>query len=206
MNILKTAIAPAVIGTTMTLSSCDKTVSSVAESRKGVLTEIMANKPAKDFDKIVAGWDNKELYMNDIKSQSSLDSVAYRNLFDGTVLANNSKKVKEFNEIAKNTRPDKESIKDISQSVHVTEAQDAKIKDLGVTKKAFDSFQEEYKKIGDFRSNGFGTTWEPDYSKIIATRQFKADSMAYDNFFKKNNVMTDTLQKEIKKIAKVIKP
>ena len=40
MNILKTAIAPAVIGTTMTLSSCDKAVSSVAESRKGVLTEI----------------------------------------------------------------------------------------------------------------------------------------------------------------------
>ena len=82
------------------------------------------------------------------------DSVEYRNLFEGTVLANNSEKVAEFNSIAKNTRPDSKSIKDTSYNANITEVQDAKIKDLGVSKKAFDSFQKEYQKIGSNHSNG----------------------------------------------------
>ena len=205
MNIIKTTLAPMILGSAMTLSSCGDSPSMVQHSREKVLTEIMADKPVKDFDKIVENWGYG--YSGDIKAQSSLDSVAYRNIFEGTVLANNSDKVKEFNAIAKNARPDAKSVPNTCEYNQVIQAQDSKIKDLGISKKAFDLSQKEYEKIGSRHSNGIaGTRWEPDYSKIIATRQYKADSLAYNNFFKENKVLTDSLRKEIKKVAKVIKP
>ncbi len=203
MNYIKSLVAPAIIGTSISLSSCNSdTHSQTEQSRREVLSELMADKPMTEYDKIINNIDKKVGYLKDSQAQSSLDSVAYRNVFEGTILAQDSTKVKEFNNIARNMRPNEKQI----DYKKVTHSLDNKTKDLGITKRNFDANQEEYNKIREWRSRGITSSFELDHDRIIATRQFKADSMAYEKFFKDNGVLTDSLKKQLKSIAKKVKP
>ncbi len=208
MNIIKTAIAPVIMGTAMTLSGCDssKYQSDAEQSRRKVLSEVLAEKPVKEYDKIIEGLNGKTIYFKESFLQSSLDSVAYRNLFEGTALAKDSARVKEFNDIARKTRPNIRSISGESDYNRIIDALDNKVKDMGITKRDFDANANEYSKIGHYRSAGIGSTWERELDRNVAVHQFKADSLAYEKFFRRNKILTDSVKKEIKNIAKIIKP
>ena len=208
MNIIKTAIAPVIMGTAMTLSGCDssKYQSDAEQSRRKVLSEVLAEKPVKEYDKIIEGLNGKTIYFKESFLQSSLDSVAYRNLFEGTTLAKDSARVKEFNDIARKTRPNLNPISYEADYKRIIDALDNKVKDMGITKREYDVNANEYSKIGHYRSAGIGSTWERELDRNVAVHQFKADSLAYEKFFRRNKLLTDSVRKEIKNIAKIIKP
>lgn len=208
MSYIKSIVAPVIVGTSLSLSSCDGECKSLTEqSRRQVLSEIMADKPVKEYDAIINTSSIKPVFIKESQTQSSLDSVAYRNVFEGTSLAKDSAAVKTFNRIAADTRPNikyNENQADIYNTI--SDSLDNKTKDLGITKKSFDANQKEYNKITEWRSSGITTRMEPMRDKIIATKQFKADSMAYEKFFKDNGILTDNLKKQLKSVAKKVKP
>ena len=88
-----------VIGSMIALTS----MTSCNEVRKvKTLNSYMANKPAKEYIAIKSAW--REGLAKDADKQRSLDSVAFSRLLATTRIANDSKKVKEFNKIANNTQ------------------------------------------------------------------------------------------------------
>ena len=50
-----------------------------------------------------------------------------------------------------------------------------------------------------------GSEQEPMRDKIIATKQFKADSVAYRRFFKRHDLLKDVAE-ELVEVAKKVKP
>ena len=56
-----------------------------------------------------------------------------------------------------------------------------------------------------YRAGWPATRLEDDYARIIATKQFKADSVAYRRFFEKHGLIKD-FAKELTKVAKKVKP
>lgn len=200
MSYIKPIVGALLFAPAVVLTSCNLD-SEAVQSRKKLLDELMADKPIRQYEKVVAGWGNAKSYMKECVTQSSVDSVAYSDLFAGTELAKNSAAVAEFNAIAANTRPKLNS----EQYGHdaVGNALDDIIKDMGITKRAYDANEKEYSKMKT--TAGILGSSSDKYDKIIATKQFKADSVAYRQFFERHNIL-QTVEKELKNIARKVRP
>lgn len=109
--------------------------------------------------------------------QVKLDSMAYRDVFNTTKLAKDSSAVAEFNKIAAKYN------NRIDKEGHEQGLENIKKDDINA---------KEYKNI---------TNWE---AKTL--RQFFIDKFAYRNFFKKNGIMDDNLDKICTQVEEQIKP
>ena len=86
-------IGKVITGSMIALSSLTGCDSRITYNNKA--EEYMADKPAKEYLQMEKGWRNEKMRYADI--QSSLDSVAYKDIFNGTKAAKDSSKVAEFN-------------------------------------------------------------------------------------------------------------
>jgi len=204
MSYIKPIIASLVVAPMLALTSCSGD-SKTTESRKEVIGELMDSKPMRQYEKVMAGFDGYDGFMKESKIQSSLDSVAYGDVFKKTKLAKDEEAKAEFKAIAEQMRPELtlgSSFEEISDEL------DEKIKDLNISKKSYEANQKEYSKITQTVSTWLGlgkSKQEPVEDKIIATKQFKADSVAYRRFFKKHDLIKDVAE-ELKEVAKKVKP
>ncbi|MBR1618383.1 hypothetical protein IJ674_00645 [bacterium] len=203
MSYIKPLIASLVVTPMLSLTSCGGDSNAVRSGKK-VLGELMENKPMREYEKIMAGFEGYDSYMKESKVQSAVDSVAYKDVFNKTPLAKDTNAKAEFKAIAKQTRPDL-SPGTSSGFDEVSSALDEKIKDLNISKKAYEANEKEYSSMKTTRQSWPGTSTSIDYDKIIATKQFKADSVAYRKFFKKHDLLKDFAE-ELTKVAKKVKP
>jgi len=201
MSYIKPIIASLVITPMLSLTSCSGDSNAVRSGKK-VLGELMENKPMRQYEKVMAGFEGYDSYMKESKVQSAVDSVAYEDVFNKTPLAKDTNAKAEFKAIAKKTRPD---LFPNSRFDEVSDALDEKIKDMNISKKAYEANEKEYSLMKTTRTSWPGTSTSIDYDKIIATKQFKADSVAYRRFFENHNLLKD-FAKELTKVAKKVKP
>lgn len=183
-----------VIGSMIALAS----MTGCKETRKvKTLNSYMANKPAKEYIAIKSAW--REGLAKDADKQRSLDSVAFSRLLATTRIANDSKKVKEFNKIAQKNR-----LKNDSSYKVAYKEMDNKMLDNGILTKDYISSQAEYKQKVKYVPDGFYKSKEIlDDKEVLKLRQFKLDSLEYGKFFEKNS--PETL-KEFKQTANEVKP
>ena len=170
---LKTLLPIAAIGT-MALMACDSP-SSKAES-------YMGERPRKEYLELTKS-------KNELLIQSKLDSMAYRDIFNGTSAAKDSIKVAEFNKIAAKMRP---YIKTNNAWDNYKEI-NKKLVHNGITNK-------EFKKIEKTWSN-FSTD-----TRNLLIRQHYADDWAYRKFFKKIGILDNKLIAKCDSISKIIRP
>lgn len=203
MSYIKPIIASLVVTPMLALTSCSGD-SEAVQSGKKVLGELMENKPMRQYEKVMASFEGYDSYMKESKVQSTVDSVAYGDIFKKTPLAKDADAKAEFKAIAEQTRPDLYPGKS-SGFDEVSSALDEKIKDLNISKKAYEANEKEYSSMKTTHQSWPGTSTSIDYDKIIATKQFKADSVAYRKFFKKHDLLKDFAE-ELTKVAKKVKP
>lgn len=192
-------IGKAITGSMIALSSltgCDS--SGIKYNNKA--EEYMADKPAKEYIQMEKGWRNEKMRYADM--QSSLDSVAYKDIFNGTKAAKDSSKVAEFNKIAAKMKVDK----NINTYNEAFKNLDNKMLDMGITTKAHKTNLKEYKNYKYTESILWMSHSYSDNSKVLQCRQFKTDSIAYNQFFKKHNLLNDSVISQITKVSKKIKP
>lgn len=188
-------------GSALGFSGCSLNSNRDAEQRKEVLKELLADKPAKEYTKAIADW-RYGTVMAAADAQSSVDSAAFRQIFDGTTAAQNSAKVKEFNAIAASTR-----IKGSHDTFESAQKElDKKIIDLNISTKDMVANEKEYETLTqELPSRCRRADIVSDESARLMARQFKTDSVAYTNFFKKNNLLTPEVTQQIKKVSEKIK-
>ncbi len=184
-------------GSALGFSGCTTDGERLAEQRQEVVKELLVDRPVREYNQAVAGWRNGSVITAD--AQSTIDSIAYKQVFDGTVAAQDSAKVKEFNSIAAKMK--------VSGSISLLHEDacvelDNKMIDMDITNRAMDANAEEYKSFKRRFSTGL-INEHPE--KVIAVRQFKADSMAYNKFFKDNNLLTPETAEKLTKVAKKVK-
>lgn len=183
-----------VIGSMIALTS----MTSCNEVRKvKTLNSYMANKPAKEYIAIKSAW--REGLAKDADKQRSLDSVAFSRLLATTRIANDSKKVKEFNKIAQKNR-----LKNDSSYKSAYKEMDNKMLDNGILTKDYLSSQAEYKQRVKNVPDGIYKSKEIlDDKEVLKLRQYKLDSLEYGKFFEKNS--PESLKK-FKQTASEVKP
>lgn len=191
-------IGKVITGSMIALSSLTGCDSGITYNNKA--EEYMADKPAKEYLQMEKGWRNEKMRYADI--QSSLDSVAYKDIFNGTKAAKDSSKVAEFNKIAAKMKVDK-NIKTYEEAFKNL---DNKTLNMGITTKEHKMNLKEYNNYEYKKSVGRFIYNHIDNSKVLQCRQFKADSIAYNKFFKKHNLLNDSVISQITKVSKKIKP
>ncbi len=191
-------IGKAITGSMIALSSLTGCDSRITYNNKA--EEYMADKPAKEYIQMEKGWRNDNMRYADI--QSSLDSVAYKDIFNGTKAAKDSSKIAEFNKIAAKMKVDK----NINTYNEAFKNLDNKMLYMNITTKEHKMNLKEYKNYEYKKSVGRFIYNHIDNSKILQCRQFKADSIAYNQFFKKHNLLNDSVISQITKVSKKIKP
>ena len=144
--------------------------------------QYMQDKPQTEFNEVInngnfLGGSSKPY----ITTQSKLDSVAYRDVFESTQGIKDSSKVAEFNKIAQQNRG--ENLSEVSRKL----ANNTKAKDYN--KIINDS--RKYNKVGYFAEEYI---------------QHKTDSLAYRKFFEKHNLLDSKTLKMFNKVSKQIKP
>ncbi len=203
MSYIRPLIASLIAAPLLALTSCSNNDSEAVTSRKQVLGELMDNKPIRQFEKVMAGFDGYDSFMKESKVQSAVDSVAYGDVFKKSKLGKDEEAKAEFRAIAEQTRPDLPSESGYDE---ISNALDEKIKDLKISKKSYEANQKEYEKMTKSYSKWLGgSEQEPMRDKIIATKQFKADSVAYRRFFKRHDLLKDVAE-ELVEVAKKVKP
>lgn len=143
--------------------------------------EYMMDKPIKEYEQVIEGF-NSRYHSNNV-TQSKLDSVAFRDVFNGTNAAKDSSKVAEFNKIAS-----------VNRASYVID----NLKKTGVSTREFDEIRKEADKL----------SWSPKkvgdpYHEHI---QFKTDSIQYRKFFEKHNLLNEKTLKHFNNVCKKIKP
>lgn len=138
--------------------------------------QYMGNKLQKELNEVVG--DRIGINEHSILTQSKLDSVAYRDVFETTQAAKDSSKVAEFTKIAQQNR---------SNDVYKKLADKATVK--------------EYKNIlKDSKKVRWNDYWGHEYI------QHKIDSIAYRQFFEKHNLLNDKTLKLFNKVSNQVKP
>lgn len=200
MSFINRIVAGALLtGSALGFSGCQTDSDRLAEQRQEVVKELLADRPAREYNQAVAGW--RQGIIASADAQSTIDSIAYRQVFDGTVAAQDSAKVKEFNAIAANMRVGNHEKFDSAFA-----ELDNKMLDMNITKRNFDANTNEYLSYRTRVSNGMtGYVTHENYNKVLAVRQFKADSMAYNNFFKENKLLSPEVAQKLKKVAQKVK-
>lgn len=146
---------------------------------------------AKDYmqDKAYSEFVELTNTSNTTLIQSRLDSLAYRDIFNGTKLANDSASVAEFNKIAACLRGYNNEY-DCSQRIVAIEKG---LKDQGILTKDFSIVKD--------LSATFAETL------VQANKlQHYADDWAYRKFFTQKRIMTDELSKQCDEVSKKIRP
>lgn len=138
----------------------------------------MENRPHTEFIEIknqAYGYGNTGVYM-----QSSLDSLAYREIFESSQAAADSAAVNEFNKLAPSMR-------------RALDAPHTSRYDL-------------YNKLGKMVTHKQFKQIKNEAKGDVLTLQFKADSVAYRRFFEKHGLLNDSTLKKFTAIAKKIRP
>lgn len=201
MSLIKNVVASTLLaGSALGLNSCGSTAepNSLANRQKEVVKELMAERPAKEYNKAVGSW--REGILAPADAQSTIDSIAFRQVFDGTILATDSKSVEEYNAIAAKMR-----VGDHKTYESAFEELDNKMLDQNIKVKEIPANAKEYRAFEQTVHNLSGNITYNNDHKVIAVRQFKADSLAYTNFFKERGRLTPGIEKNIKEISKQIK-
>lgn len=179
----KIAIVPyALIGACVTgiVWMCNKS-SLVDERRNNIEARVesyMENRPHAEFTDIqkqAARYGNSGVYM-----QSSLDSLAYREIFNSSQAATDSAAVNEFNKLASSMKR--------ASNVHCALHYDL------------------YNKLGKMITHKQFNQIEKETNGDILTLQFKADSVAYRRFFEKHGLLNKSTLKKFTATAKKIRP
>lgn len=199
MSSIKSILAGTLLaGSALGFNSCESGSNMVANSRKEVIKEFMADRPAKEYNKAVGSW--REGILAPADAQSTLDSVAFRQVFDGTILSTDSESVKQFNSIAGKMR-----VGNHTDYNSAFEDLDNKMLDQNIKVKEIPANAKEYGAYETRTLGLFGTNTYKNEHRVMAARQFKADSLAYTNFFKERGRLTPGIEKSIKEISKQIK-
>lgn len=199
MSLIKNVVAGTLLASSaLGFNSCTGDSERLAESRKGVVKELLAERPAKEYNKAVGSW--REGILAPADAQSTIDSIAFRQVFDGTILSTDSKSVKEFNAIAAKMR-----VGNHNTYESAFEELDNKMLDQNIKVKEIPANEKEYRAF-ETRIHGLtGSTTINNEHNVIAVRQFKADSLAYTNFFKERGRLTPSIEKRISDVSKKIK-
>ena len=166
------------------LSGCEGKKAEFPQSEK-LLTEFV-QEPSEN---IASGWRSGSIGRAD--AQLSIDSAAYRTVFNSTNAVRDSKTVVEFNAIAGRNRIPDYITTEISASMHLSRKM--RMIELPI---------EEMKPLNEYAAF-ISVQGDP---KSVAKKQYIIDSIAYNRFFEKNNLRNDTVVKQIKNIARKIKP
>lgn len=169
----KTFLPIAAIGT-VALTSCDSP-SSKAET-------YMGDRPRKEYLELINS-------KNELLIQSKLDSMAYRDIFNGTNAAKDSTKVAEFNKIAAKMRPSLGTKGTWKNYVEINK----KLIRNGITIKEFKKINKTWSKFSTDTRN-------------TLTCQHYADDWAYRKFFKKIGILDDKLNAKCDSVSEIIRP
>lgn len=172
----------------------------VGVQQEKILDELMQKRPQFEKEKIISSWDTSP-QKRTVEAQSSIDSIAYRNLFESTQLANDSDKVAEFNKIRKNSIPDNRW----GFPTYGNEMDKIMLKN-GVSQKEINKLKGQNQIGRETFPGGFTKYTNRDNLVALAKYQFQIDSVAYQRFFEKHNAIDNNLKNGIKAIAKKIKP
>lgn len=151
------------------------------ERRNNIIARVesyMENRPHTEFAdlrKQAVEYGDYGAYM-----QSSLDSLAYREIFASSQAVADSVAVNEFNKLASSMRKSPKS--------------------------RFMSSSDFYNNIGKMVTHKQFKQIEKEAKSDFLTLQFKADSVAYRRFFEKHGLLNDSTLKKFTAIAKKIRP
>lgn len=175
-------------GLALGLSGCkQEKVNNFSQSEQ-LLNECIPSSPEK-CKNIVAGWRQNTIGYSD--SQLSIDSAAYRNIFNSTSAVKDSAKVAEFNRIAMQNKIPKYIKTDIAAGLYLSRKLRAKELPL-----------EEFKQANNYA--GFLT--DKGIINSLSKKQYVIDSISYNQFFEKHGIRTKEVERQVKKISRKIKP
>lgn len=173
MKILFKPILPVAAGL-LTLSACSN-VDKRAE-------KYLADKPYAEYAAIT---ENHSTTL----TQSKLDSIAYRDIFNGTQAAKDSALVAEFNEIANKTRGYNDK-----DPCHAKER---------AIQRCLIAQGISTKEYGEVTNKYSGTDFDVRMANIT---QHYADDWAYRKFFEKAGIMNDKIAAKCDEVSKQIRP
>lgn len=174
MNVSLKTFMPVVAAGLLGLSAC----SNVEERAE----DYMQERPYSEFKKLT---DTNDLTL----IQSRLDSMAYRDIFNGTKLAKDSASVAEFNKIAASLRGYGSNEDYFRKEATIKE----RLINQGITTK-------DLSRIDNLFTFG-------DWDLMRANKlQHYADDWAYRKFFTQKGIMTDELSKQCDEVSKKIRP
>lgn len=175
MNVSLKTFMPAAAAGLLALTSCTS-----ASQRAKVY---MKDKPYLEYQELT-DTENETLI------QSRLDSMAYRDIFNGTKLAKDSASVAEFNKIAAEMRgyqPKETNHWNRRNAVRST------LINQHITTQELDKIESNTSFLdGDLKETN--------------QYQHDADDWAYRKFFTKKGIMTDGLAKKCDEVSKLIRP
>lgn len=176
MNVSLKTFMPAAAAGLLTLSACD--------SVKDRAADYMADRSYSEYLEVTSG--NNLTFV-----QSKLDSVAYRDIFNGTKAAKDSTLVAEFNKIAASTRGYDSKVPDVWQRKEYIKKN---IVNQGITTRELKAIEDKDDRLDD-----------GDETRINKFQHF-ADDWAYRKFFKEKGLMTPELAKKCDEVPKKIRP
>lgn len=109
--------------------------------------------------------------------QAELDSIAYRNILNGTIAAQDSDKIAQFNALAYDMKSSFNKI-------------DCMLNEEGISPK-------------EYKMEDFNLADDVDTCKVY---QHFADSWMYKNLFKKMGILSDTVEKQCDIVSDVTRP
>ncbi len=202
-NIIKTMIAPLMLSMPINANTPDENLlkTDVFTQQEGHLKELMAGKPQEEMDKVMNSWEKFNDRKRAVEAQSTIDSLAYRKLFEGTELAKDSSAVEEFNSIAKKTHPNNRwGFPTYSYKM------DKILSEQGISEKQINKFKAE-NNIGRATFEDGSTRFTSrDNCIAIAKQQFQTDSVIFRKFFERHNSFNKEMKEAFKNISKTIKP
>ena len=163
------------------------------------LTEYMNERgnSQEEIDNVIESTSRHSLAKEDAARQSFLDSMAYRDLFNGTHLSNNPASIKELNKIASKIKLENSLAFYNNAEVRCREGFfDALEKDK-VNSETVDSL------LRNFPARANLLTYNP-YD--IQNFQHYCDKYFYGEFFKKHGLMTDEFKSKFEALTQKIAP
>ena len=192
---MKTGFALPLIASTMCLTGC------FSSSEK--LHDYMAQKeyPMKTLDSVLNATKRDDFVKEAIVRQSTVDAMAYRDLFYSTELAKDSSAVAEFNKIAQNA-----SLENVK--INRWEVEPLKKHIIYIAKKDGISIDEADELKSALNKYARRSKWLSICESASAAKiQFFSDKYFYENYFKGYNLLNDTIfTKKLKETADCLKP
>ena len=171
---LKQIVGTLAIAMGTTLTSCDE-----GSSRKNA-EKYLQNRPQTELNEVIKPLKRPYSVYSWANTQSKLDSVAYRDIFNQTNAANDSLKIKEFNSLAAKGKMEE-------GTPH---------KKLVFTNIPIDEYDEIIKDARKIKNP----------TKYHERIQYMTDSINYRKFFNRHRLLTGNLLDKFNAVCKQIKP